>query len=72
MESGSHYLTPQIFQEELQRRLGSAGASGIGVTITQRKDASGTGWIFVEEVSSGSPAQHVVSRRIPCPSQASV
>ncbi len=55
-DSHTHYLTPQALREERQQLFGDPVFSGIGVTITQRKDAGGTGWIFVEDVFPGSPA----------------
>lgn len=49
-DSNTHFLTPgQI--GELRTPL-----PGIGTRISQRKDASGIGWIFVDHVFSGSPA----------------
>lgn len=62
-DSHTHYLTPQMLREERQQLFGNAVFSGIGVTITQRKDAGGTGWIFVEDVFPGSPAAGAGVRR---------
>lgn len=62
-DSHTHYLTPQMLREERQQLFGNPVFSGIGVTITQRKDAGGTGWIFVEDVFPGSPAAVAGVRR---------
>src|SRR5579884_3555196 len=56
-DSHTHFLTPQQLREERRQLFGNPVFTGIGVTITQRKDASGTGWIFVEDVFPGSPAE---------------
>ncbi len=55
-DSHTHYLTPAQLAEERRQLFGNPVFSGIGVTITQRKDAAGVGWIFVEDVFPGSPA----------------
>jgi carboxyl-terminal processing protease len=56
-DSHTHFLTPQQLREERRQLFGNPVFTGIGVTITQRKDTAGTGWIFVEDVFPGSPAE---------------
>ncbi len=56
-DSHTHFLTPAQLAEERRLLFGNTVFTGIGVTITQRKDAGGAGWIFVENVFPGSPAQ---------------
>jgi carboxyl-terminal processing protease len=62
-DSHTHYLSPQMLREERQQLFGNPVFTGIGVTITQRKDTAGTGWIFVEDVFPGSPAAGADVRR---------
>ena len=58
------FLDPQQFQENRQQLLGGARFSGIGVLITSRKDpATNDGWIFVEDVFPGSPAESAGLKR---------
>lgn len=56
-DSHTSFLDPQQFQESRQQLLGKPGFTGIGVLITSRKDSGGEGWIFVEDVFPGSPAE---------------
>jgi carboxyl-terminal processing protease len=56
-DSHTNFLDPQQFQESRQQLLGKPGFTGIGVLITQRKDPAGEGWIFIEDVFPGSPAE---------------
>jgi carboxyl-terminal processing protease len=56
-DSHTHFLTPVQLREERRSLSGNTVFTGIGVTITQRKDPAGVGWIFVEDVFPGSPAQ---------------
>ncbi len=56
-DSHTNFLDPQQFQESRQQLLGRPGFTGIGVVITSRKDPGGDGWIFVEDVIPGSPAE---------------
>jgi carboxyl-terminal processing protease len=56
-DSHTNFLDPQQYQESRQQLLGRPGFTGIGVVITSRKDTAGEGWIFVEDVFPGSPAE---------------
>lgn len=56
-DSHTSFLDPQQYQESRQQLMGRPGFTGIGVLITSRKDAGGEGWIFVEDVFPGSPAE---------------
>lgn len=56
-DSHTNFLDPQQYQESRQQLLGRPGFTGIGVLITSRKDGSGEGWVFVEDVFPGSPAE---------------
>jgi carboxyl-terminal processing protease len=56
-DSHTNFLDPQQYQESRQQLMGRPGFTGIGVLITSRKDAAGEGWIFVEDVFPGSPAE---------------
>lgn len=56
-DSHTNFLDPQQYQESRQQLMGRPGFTGIGVLITSRKDAGGEGWIFVEDVFPGSPAE---------------
>ncbi len=56
-DSHTNFLDPQQYQESRQQLLGRPGFTGIGVLITSRKDAAGEGWIFIEDVFPGSPAE---------------
>jgi carboxyl-terminal processing protease len=62
-DSQVFYLDPTE-RERAQREAASKPVfEGIGVTLTSRKDGSGTGWIFVEDVYPGSPAQSAGLKR---------
>ena len=56
-DSHTNFLNPQQYEENRQQLMGKPGFSGIGVVITSRKDPAGEGWIFVEDVFPGSPAE---------------
>jgi carboxyl-terminal processing protease len=57
-DSHTTFLDPQQYQESRQQLMGRPGFTGIGVLITSRKDpATNEGWIFVEDVFPGSPAE---------------
>jgi carboxyl-terminal processing protease len=62
-DSHTFFLDPASLREARRQIEGNPGFTGIGVTIVQRKDASGTGWIFVEDVFPGSPASNAGVRR---------
>jgi carboxyl-terminal processing protease len=62
-DSHTFFLDPASLREARRQIEGTPGFTGIGVTIVQRKDASGTGWIFVEDVFPGSPASGAGVRR---------
>ncbi len=62
-DSHVYFLTPAQLREEQRQLFGNPVFTGIGVTITQRKDAGGVGWIFVEDVYPGSPARSAGIRR---------
>jgi carboxyl-terminal processing protease len=55
-DSHTFFLDPASLREARRQIEGTPGFTGIGVTIVSRKDASATGWIFVEDVFPGSPA----------------
>lgn len=55
-DSHTFFLDPDAYRESQREITGHPGFTGIGVTIVSRKDASGTAWIFVEDVFPGSPA----------------
>ena len=55
-DSHTFFLDPAALRESRRQISGNPGFTGIGVTIVARKDASGTSWIFVEDVFPGSPA----------------
>jgi carboxyl-terminal processing protease len=56
-DSHTYFLDPAQLRESRRQLFGNPGFTGIGVTIIQRKDASGVGWIFIEDVFPGSPAK---------------
>ncbi len=56
-DSHTYFLDPAQLRESRRQLFGNPGFTGIGVTIIQRKDASGAGWIFIEDVFPGSPAK---------------
>lgn len=56
-DSHTYFLDPAALRESRRQLFGNPGFTGIGVTIVQRKDASGVGWIFIEDVFPGSPAK---------------
>ncbi len=56
-DSHTYFLDPAQLRESRRQLFGNAGFTGIGVTIVQRKDAAGVGWIFIEDVFPGSPAR---------------
>ena len=62
-DSHTNFLDPQQYQESRQQLMGRPGFTGIGVLITSRKDAAGEGWIFVEDVFPGSPAEQAGLKR---------
>jgi carboxyl-terminal processing protease len=62
-DSHTGFLDPRAFQESRLQLLGRPGFTGIGVLITTRKDAAGDGWVFVEDVFPGSPAEAAALRR---------
>jgi carboxyl-terminal processing protease len=63
-DTHTSFLDPQQFQESRQQLLGRPGFTGIGVLITSRKDPStNDGWIFVEDVFPGSPAESAGLKR---------
>ena len=55
-DSHTFFLDPAALRESRRQISGNPGFTGIGVTIVERKDASGTAWIFVEDVFPRSPA----------------
>jgi carboxyl-terminal processing protease len=62
-DSHTFFLPPAAYVEAQRETQGRASFTGIGVTISARRDASGTAWIFVQEVLPGSPAQAAGLRR---------
>ena len=56
-DSHTYFLDPAQLRESRRQLFGNPGFTGIGVTIIQRKDTSGMGWIFIEDVFPGSPAK---------------
>ncbi|HLY22390.1 MAG TPA: PDZ domain-containing protein, partial [bacterium] len=56
-DSHVYYMDPTRFQENRQSLNGNPGFSGIGIMITGETDASGTHWVFVDNVFPGSPAE---------------
>ncbi len=56
-DSHTNFLDPKQFQESRLQLQGQPGFSGVGVLISSRKDLAGDGWIFVEDVFPGSPAE---------------
>ncbi|HET8999844.1 MAG TPA: S41 family peptidase [bacterium] len=63
-DTHTNFLDPQQFQENRMQLLGRPGFTGIGVLITSRKDpATNDGWIFVEDVFPGSPAESAGLKR---------
>ncbi|HEX4836846.1 MAG TPA: S41 family peptidase [bacterium] len=56
-DSHTYFLDPVQLRESRRQLFGNPGFTGIGVTIIQRKDAAGVGWIFIEDVFPGSPAK---------------
>jgi carboxyl-terminal processing protease len=56
-DSHTYFLDPAQLRESRRQLFGNPGFTGIGVTIVQRKDDSGVGWIFIEDVFPGSPAK---------------
>jgi carboxyl-terminal processing protease len=56
-DSHVYYMDPTRFQENRQSLNGNPGFSGIGIMITGEADASGTHWVFVDNVFPGSPAE---------------
>lgn len=62
-DSHTYFLDPAALRESRRQLFGNPGFTGIGVTIVQRKDAAGVGWIFIEDVFPGSPAKASGLRR---------
>jgi carboxyl-terminal processing protease len=62
-DSHVYYMDPARFQENRQSLDGNPGFSGIGVIISGQADASGTHWVFVDDVFPGSPAAAAGLRR---------
>jgi len=56
-DSHTNFLDPKQYEESRLQLQGRPGFSGIGVIITSRKDPGGDGWIFIEDVFPGSPAE---------------
>ncbi len=62
-DSHTHFLTPEQLREERRALFGNPAFTGIGVTITQRKEDNGAASIFVGDVFPGSPAAAAGIRR---------
>src|SRR5215469_12259999 len=62
-DSHVYYMDPTRFAENRQALNGAPGFSGIGVMIIGQADASGTHWVFVDNVFPGSPAEAAGLRR---------
>jgi carboxyl-terminal processing protease len=62
-DSHTYYLDPDQLRESRRQLFGNPSFTGIGVTITARKDSSGTQWVFVENVFPDSPAQQAGVKR---------
>lgn len=62
-DSHTYYLDPDQLRESRRQLFGNPSFTGIGVTITSQKDASGIAWVFVENVFPGSPASQAGVKR---------
>jgi carboxyl-terminal processing protease len=62
-DSHTYFVPPPQFQERRRELIGAPGVTGIGIRIASRKDESGAGWIFVEDVLPESPADKAGIRR---------
>ncbi len=62
-DSHTFFLDPAQLRESRRQLSGNPSFTGIGVTITSRKDAGGVGWIFIENVFPGSPAKEAGLKR---------
>jgi len=56
-DSHTYFLDPQSLADSEHELEGVPSFTGIGMTIVYRKDASGIGWVFVDTVIPGSPAE---------------
>jgi len=55
-DSHTYFMDPQTYRESRLQLFGNPTFTGIGVVITSQKDASGTAYVFVENVFPDSPA----------------
>ncbi len=62
-DSHTFFLDPSQLRESRRQLSGNPSFTGIGVTITSRKDSAGVGWIFIENVFPGSPAREAGLKR---------
>lgn len=62
-DSHTFFLDPAQLRESRRQLSGNPSFTGIGVTITSRKDAGGAAWIFIENVFPGSPAREAGLKR---------
>jgi carboxyl-terminal processing protease len=56
-DSHTYFLDPRSLTESQRELEGIPSFTGIGMTVVYRRDASGSGWVFVENVIPGSPAE---------------
>ena len=62
-DSHTYFMDPKTYRESRQQLFGNPSFTGIGVLITSQKDASGTAWVFVENVFPDSPAAQAGIKR---------
>ena len=62
-DSHTFFLDPSQLRESRRQLFGNPSFTGIGVTITSRKDSGGVAWIFIEDVFPGSPARDAGLKR---------
>jgi carboxyl-terminal processing protease len=62
-DSHTFFLDPSQLRESRRQLFGNPSFTGVGVTITSRKDSAGVAWIFIENVFPGSPARDAGLKR---------
>ena len=56
-DSHTYFLDPATLRESRRELAGDPSFSGIGIRIVSRKDPTGVGGVYIDDVFPGSPAQ---------------